>query len=96
MTEQPDADGDDTLPLVAAVKLAGFAETGGRAGRMIRAGEVRVNGEVETRKKRKLRPGDEIAIHDQTFVIESADDAAADHPAWDEATADPGRGPTRA
>ncbi|MFW5899390.1 MAG: RNA-binding S4 domain-containing protein [Jiangellaceae bacterium] len=78
MNDRPESAGGDALPLVAAVKLAGFAETGGRAGRMIRAGEVRVNGEVETRKKRKLRPGDEIAINDETFVIETADDEGVD------------------
>lgn len=66
-----------TLTLAAALKLAGFAGTGGQAKRMIQAGDVRVNDEVETRRKRKLRPGDEITIRDDTFVVELGDDEDA-------------------
>lgn len=68
----------DTLTLAAALKLAGFAETGGQAKRMIQAGDVLVNGSVETRRKHKLRPGDEITIADETFVVELADDELED------------------
>jgi ribosome-associated protein len=70
------ADGDDvpTLTLSAALKLAGFADTGGQAKRLVQAGDVRVNGRVETRRKARLRPGDEIALGDESFVLELADD----------------------
>lgn len=75
----------DTLPLSAALQLAGFAETGGQAKRMIQAGDVRVNGEVETRRKRRLVPGDAIEVGDQAFVLELEDapddDVPADGPA---------------
>jgi len=72
-----DAPGDgaeDTLPLSAALQLAGFAETGGQAKRMIQAGDVRVNGAVETRRKRRLVPGDAIEVGDDAFVLELDDD----------------------
>jgi ribosome-associated protein len=65
-----------TLTLAAALKLAGFAATGGQAKRRIQAGEVQVNGRVETRRKARLRPGDEITVGDETFVLELADDDA--------------------
>ncbi len=62
-----------TLTLAAALKLAGFADTGGQAKRMIQAGDVLVNGSVETRRKHKLRPGDEVTVDDETFVVELAE-----------------------
>ena len=42
------------------LKLAQAAATGGEAKIRIQAGEVRVNGQVETRRGRKLRPGDVV------------------------------------
>ena len=67
------SDEADTLTLAAALKLAGLADTGGQAKQWIQAGEVRVNGEVETRRKRRLVPGDEITFADATFVIERSE-----------------------
>ena len=64
-----------TLTLSAALKLAGFADTGGQAKRTIQAGEVTVNGRVETRRKAKLRAGDEISVGGEVFVVELAGDA---------------------
>ncbi len=61
---------DDTLTLTAALKLAGLAATGGQAKRLIQAGRVTVNGAVETRRKRKLRTGDELAIDGQVYVLD--------------------------
>lgn len=44
------------------LKRVGAVPTGGQAKRIIQAGMVRVNGEVETRRGRKLRPGDTVTI----------------------------------
>jgi ribosome-associated protein len=81
----PDArDGDDGaehdvgLTLTAALKLTGLAATGGHAKRMIQAGEVRVNGRVETRRKHRLRDGDEIEVAGESFVIEREADGDGD------------------
>ena len=63
---------DGGLTLAAALKLSGHADTGGQAKQRIQAGEVRVNGVVETRRKRKLHAGDEIEVDGETFVIEEA------------------------
>ncbi|QRP45814.1 RNA-binding S4 domain-containing protein [Amycolatopsis sp. FDAARGOS 1241] len=44
------------------LKLAGLAEDGGDAKDLIESGEVRVNGEVETRRGRQLSDGDVVSV----------------------------------
>ncbi|MFI5612493.1 RNA-binding S4 domain-containing protein [Amycolatopsis sp. NPDC051903] len=44
------------------LKLAGLAEDGGDAKDLIESGEVKVNGEVETRRGRQLSDGDVVAV----------------------------------
>lgn len=61
------------IELQQALKLAQIAHTGGQAKVMIQNGEVRVNGVVETRRRRKLYPGDEIQAEGIVFYIEDAD-----------------------
>lgn len=63
-------DPEDTLTLTSALKLAGLADTGGHAKQLIQSGEVKVNGETETRRKRKLREGDVIQVGEEEFVLE--------------------------
>lgn len=46
------------ITLAQAVKAAGLADTGGQAKKLIRSGQVRVNGIVVTRPGRKLVDGD--------------------------------------
>lgn len=50
------------ITLDAFLKWAGVADTGGHAKTLIASGQVLVNGEPETRRGRKLRPGDQIAL----------------------------------
>jgi ribosome-associated protein len=50
------------LTLGQALKAASVAETGGEAKVLIQAGEVAVNGEVETRRGRKLEIGDVVEV----------------------------------
>ena len=52
------------LPITVGqfVKTAGFATTGGEAKYLVTTGEVRVNGEVETRRGHKLVAGDEVEV----------------------------------
>lgn len=42
------------------LKWAGIVHTGGEAKALILQGHVRVNGEVDTRRGRKLFPGDRV------------------------------------
>lgn len=55
--------------LGAFLKLAGVAATGGHAKVLVQAGEVAVNGEVETRRGRALRPGDVVAAGGQEYRV---------------------------
>ena len=50
----------DHITLDALLKASGLASSGGAAKVLITEGGVRVNGEIETRRGRKLRPGDEV------------------------------------
>lgn len=52
------------------LKWKGVAPTGGQAKRVIQAGEVKVNGEVETRRGRTLRVGDRVEVGGKMFVVE--------------------------
>lgn len=60
------------IQLDQLLKLAGLVETGGEAKMRIQAGEVRVNGAVETRRGRKLRHGDRVQIGEEEMVVEFA------------------------
>ena len=52
------------------MKLTGMVGTGGQAKVVIQAGEVRLNGVIETRRKKKLKAGDQITFQGQTLVVE--------------------------
>ncbi len=57
------------IELQQALKLARIVETGGQAKMMIQNGEVKVNGAVETRRRKKLYPGDVVEVHGEEFHI---------------------------
>jgi ribosome-associated protein len=57
------------ITLGQALKAANVVGTGGEAKILIQAGEVRVNGEVETRRGRKLRGGDIVEVGDERLEI---------------------------
>ena len=86
---------DETLRLDDALKLAGVAATGGEAKMLIQGGAVRVNGEVETRRKRRLSEGDVIEIGDDSFEI-ALSDAEEDEDEAPVAARDPDPIPVRA
>ena len=52
-----------------ALKAAGLVGTGGEAKVMIQAGEVRVNGDVETRRGRRLEEGDVVEVGNERLEI---------------------------
>lgn len=54
--------GDRPINLTQALKLANLVESGGQAKILIAEGQVRVNGEVELRKRRQMVRGDLIEI----------------------------------
>jgi len=61
---------DDFIKLGQALKLAGLVGSGVEAKDVILAGLVSVNGEVDTRRGRKLYEGDVVSFEDKTIKIE--------------------------
>jgi ribosome-associated protein len=59
------------IELIKLLKLLRIAESGGNAKLMVEAGEVLLNGEIEYRKRAKLRPGDVIEVFDKQIYITS-------------------------
>ncbi len=64
----PSAD-PSTITLDQFLKFVGIVGTGGQAKALIQAGEVRVNGQIETRRGRKLKPGDVIQFEGKSFEV---------------------------
>ncbi|WP_158970957.1 RNA-binding S4 domain-containing protein [Paraglaciecola sp. L3A3] len=56
--------------LAKVLKFEGIVESGGQAKLAITAGQVLVNGEVETRKGRKINNGDTITFGAETWLVE--------------------------
>ena len=52
----------EVIALGQLLKFAGVASTGGEARLLLEDGLVRVNGEPEARRGRKLRDGDVVAV----------------------------------
>jgi ribosome-associated protein len=65
---------DDFIRLDQLLKLSGLAQTGGHAKIVIQNGEVLVNGEIETRRRRKLYPGDRVDFAEETVIVEEDDE----------------------
>lgn len=63
------------ITLDALLKATGLADSGGRAKTLIAGGEVRVNHEVETRRGRKLRAGDEVQFAGHRVLVQAANDS---------------------
>jgi ribosome-associated protein len=60
---------EPVITLGQALKASDMVGSGGEAKVLIQAGEVLVNGEVETRRGRKLLPGDVVEIGDERLEI---------------------------
>ena len=58
------------IKLDSFLKAVGAVSSGGEAKILIGDGKVRVNGEGELRRGRKLRPGDRVEMGQETFVVE--------------------------
>ncbi len=69
------ATSEETIKLDQFLKLAQIVQSGGEAKTLIQSGQVMVNGEVETRRGRKLRPGDVVMVEDEELVVASDEEA---------------------
>lgn len=57
------------LRLDQFLKLCGVVETGGQAKLLIQGGEIRLNGEIETRRRKKLSISDVIQVDDLVLPV---------------------------
>ena len=65
----------ETIELDQFLKLAEVTQSGGQAKHLIQSGAVLVNGSVEMRRGKKLRPGDRVSVGGEEFIVGSdADD----------------------
>ena len=60
----------EPVELHKILKFEGLVESGGQAKAVIDSGQVLVNGEVETRKRKKIISGDIIEFGDETLRIQ--------------------------
>ena len=61
--------GEEFIRLGPVLKAAGFVENGGQAKEVIQDGFVSVNGEVETRRGRKLYPNDVVSYEENELTV---------------------------
>lgn len=61
--------GDRPINLTQVLKLAGWSGTGGGAKTLISEGLVKVNGEVELRKRRQMKVGDLVELIDGPSLV---------------------------
>jgi ribosome-associated protein len=59
----------DMIRLGQFLKLADLIDTGGVGKVLIGSGDVTVNGEVDTRRGRQLRPGDVVEVFGQSARV---------------------------
>lgn len=59
----------DYIPLNNLLKVLHLVGTGGEAHIRIDNREVRVNGQIETQRRKKLRPGDVVEFQGKTIEI---------------------------
>ena len=62
----------DYIKLDSFLKAVNAAGSGGQAKQMIADRLVRVNGQVELRRGRKLYPGDRVSLGRSEFTVEKA------------------------
>ena len=60
------------IELNVLLKLLGLAPSGGAAKAMVAEGAVAVDGEIETRTRRKLRCGNSVRVADEEVLITAA------------------------
>lgn len=63
------------VELYKILKFEGLTESGGHAKQAIADGLVSVNGEVETQKSKKIKPGDQIDFIDHHIDVVGKDNS---------------------
>lgn len=61
---------DDYIELIKLLKLLNLVESGADAKLVVANGEVKCNGEIELRKRKKVIKGDLITFNYQNIIVE--------------------------
>ena len=69
VTHYDDSPHKSALCLDQFLKLRAIVETGGQAKLMIQDGQVKVNGEIETRRRRKLSAADVVEVGGKKWLV---------------------------
>lgn len=59
----------DYIPMIQLLKAANLVQTGGEAQIVVTEGEVKYNGQVDYRKRLKVKKGDMVEFRNETIVI---------------------------
>ncbi|MBD1395387.1 RNA-binding S4 domain-containing protein [Mucilaginibacter glaciei] len=59
----------DYIPMIQLLKAAGLVQTGGEARIVVEHGEAVYNGEVDYRKRLKVKQGDVVEFRGQTIKV---------------------------
>ena len=59
----------DYIPLIQLLKAANLVQTGGEAQIVVTEGEVKYNGQVDYRKRLKVKPGDVIEFRNEKIMV---------------------------
>ena len=57
------------IPMIQLLKATNLVQTGGEAQIVVDEGEVKYNGEVDYRKRLKVRPGDMVEFAGETIKV---------------------------
>ncbi len=58
------------IELIKLLKVTSICGSGGEAKHMVAEGEVKLNGELESRKRAKIRKGDRVEIFNEIIEVE--------------------------
>ena len=59
----------DFIPMIQLLKAAGLVQTGGEAQIVVTEGEVKYNGEIDYRKRLKVKQGDLVEFNGETIKV---------------------------
>jgi ribosome-associated protein len=57
------------IELIKLLKVTSICGSGGEAKHMVDEGEVKLNGELESRKRAKIRKGDKVEIFNEIIEV---------------------------
>ncbi len=63
-------EGSEYIELIKLLKVTNICGSGGEAKHLVDEGEVKLNGEIESRKRAKLRVGDKVEVFNEVIIIE--------------------------